>query len=178
MSRQARVLLDWMDFYRRNQNVARTCRHFGISRQTFYRWRRRYDPQNLATLEERSHRPHRRRRPTWSPRLADRVLALRQRYPRWGKAKLAVLLCQQQFPSFSFHGGPYPRPTETARPADRSTPQPGRRQSPPLRSRPYAIRKPKQYTVSQLGDLGRITWQEAKGCACLRRDSRSWFMPV
>src|SRR5260370_11202930 len=43
-----------MDFYRRSSNVARTCRHFGISRQTFYRWFRRYDPQNLATLEERS----------------------------------------------------------------------------------------------------------------------------
>jgi len=29
-----------MDFYRRNPNVARTCRHFGIIRQTFYRWQR------------------------------------------------------------------------------------------------------------------------------------------
>jgi hypothetical protein len=56
-----------------------------ISRQTFYRWRRRYDPHNLATLEPHSHRPHRRRQPTWSSRLADRVLALRLRYPRWGR---------------------------------------------------------------------------------------------
>ena len=23
-------------------NVARTCRHFGISRKTFYKWRQRY----------------------------------------------------------------------------------------------------------------------------------------
>ncbi len=37
LSREARVRLDWMDFYRRSRNVARTCRHFGISRQTFYR---------------------------------------------------------------------------------------------------------------------------------------------
>jgi len=37
---RARVRLDWMDFYRRNPNVARTCRHFGIIRQTFYRWQR------------------------------------------------------------------------------------------------------------------------------------------
>jgi putative transposase len=85
-----------MDFYRRCQNVARTGRRFGISRQTFYRWRCRYDPHNLAALGARSHRPHRRRQPTWSLRLADRVLALRQRYPRWGKDKLAVLLRQQQ----------------------------------------------------------------------------------
>ncbi|HZW96089.1 MAG TPA: helix-turn-helix domain-containing protein [Candidatus Eremiobacteraceae bacterium] len=75
LSREGRVRLEWMDYYRRCQNAARTCRHFGISRQTFYRWQRRYDPQNLSTLEGRSHRPHRRRQPTWSARLADRVLA-------------------------------------------------------------------------------------------------------
>jgi hypothetical protein len=58
LGREARTRLAWMDFYRRSSNVARTCRHFGISGQTFYRWQLRYDPQNLATLEERSHRPH------------------------------------------------------------------------------------------------------------------------
>ena len=40
LSREARVRLAWMDFYRRCGNVAHTCRHFGISRQTFYRWQR------------------------------------------------------------------------------------------------------------------------------------------
>src|SRR5438128_9351197 len=113
LSREAKVRLEWMDFCRRTQNVARTCRHFGISRQTFYRWQRRYDALNLLTLEARSPRPHRHRQPTWSTRLADRVLALRQRYPRWGKDKLAVLLLQQQIPGFHFHGGPHRGPTET-----------------------------------------------------------------
>src|SRR5216683_8240675 len=51
LSREARVRLAWMDFYRRCRNVARTGRHFGISRQTFYRWQRRYDPYDLTTLE-------------------------------------------------------------------------------------------------------------------------------
>ncbi len=37
LSRDARVRLAWMDFYRGSRNVARTGRHFGISRQTFYR---------------------------------------------------------------------------------------------------------------------------------------------
>src|SRR5947209_16591076 len=98
LSRGARVRLAWMDFYRGCDNVAHTCRHFGISRQTFYRWQRRYDALNLLTLEARSPRPHRHRQPTWSTRLADRVLALHQRYPRWGKDKLAVLLHRQQIP--------------------------------------------------------------------------------
>jgi hypothetical protein len=66
LSREAPVRLAWMDFYRRCRNVAQTCRHFGISRQTFYRWQRRYDPYDLSTLEERSHCPRRRRQPTWS----------------------------------------------------------------------------------------------------------------
>jgi hypothetical protein len=34
LSREARVRLAWMDFYRRCDNVAHTCRHFGIRRQT------------------------------------------------------------------------------------------------------------------------------------------------
>ena len=59
LSREARVRLGWMDFYRRTHNAAWTCRHFGISRQTFYRWQRRYDPFDLRTLESGSHRPHR-----------------------------------------------------------------------------------------------------------------------
>ena len=43
LSREARVRLHWMEIYRRCRNVARTCRRFGISHQTFYRWQRRYD---------------------------------------------------------------------------------------------------------------------------------------
>ena len=83
-----------MDFYRGGQNAARTCRHFGISRQTFYRWQRRYDPFDLSTLESRSHRPHRQRQPTWT--LEEKVLTLRLQFPRWGKDKLAILLRRQR----------------------------------------------------------------------------------
>ncbi len=43
LSREARVRLAWMDFYHHHRNVAHTYRHFGISRQTFYRWQRRFD---------------------------------------------------------------------------------------------------------------------------------------
>jgi len=98
LSREARARLDWMDYYRRCDNVALTCRHFGIRRQIFYRWQKRYDPHNLATLESRSHRPRRRRQPTWSSALAEAVLNLRRQFPRWGKDKLAVLLHRQQHP--------------------------------------------------------------------------------
>ena len=89
----ARQRVKWMDYYEAHgTNAALTCRYFGISRQTFYRWRRRYDPYHLVSLEERSHRPKRLRQPTWSRELALAVLHLREQYPRWGKDKLGVLL--------------------------------------------------------------------------------------
>src|ERR1700746_3832141 len=80
-----------MNFSPRCDNVTHPCRHFGISRQTFYRWQRRYDPYALTTLEERSHCPHRRRQPTWSFLLEGEVLTLRWQFPRWGKTNWRFL---------------------------------------------------------------------------------------
>ena len=62
-----------------SRNVARTCRHFGISRQAYYRWKRRYDAHGEAGLWDRSRRPHR------SPRavpqeIVSKILYLRQHY--------------------------------------------------------------------------------------------------
>ncbi len=99
LSPGARKRLKWMDYYERHgRNAALTCRYFGISRQTFYRWRRRYRPQRLASLEDRSRRPRRVRQPTWSLDLAQAVCELREQYPRWGKDKLAPLLRQAGWP--------------------------------------------------------------------------------
>lgn len=153
LSRAALVRLGWMDFYRKTGNVALTCRHFGISRQTFYRWQRRYQPLDLTSLEERSHRPRRVRQPSWSFRLSEKVLTLRLQFPRWGKDKLAVLLRGQQLlVSVSMvgriltqlkHQGRLVEPPHTGVPGSRRA----------LRPRPYAVRKPKQYAVSEPGDL-------------------------
>lgn len=41
LTREARIRLQWMDYYEAHgRKVALSCRHFGISRQTFYRWKR------------------------------------------------------------------------------------------------------------------------------------------
>ena len=42
-------------------NVALTCRYYGITRQAFYLWRRRYEAGGLAALRDRSRRPAARR---------------------------------------------------------------------------------------------------------------------
>jgi transposase-like protein len=36
-------------------NVALTCRYYGISRQCFYSWKRRWDADGLDGLRDRSH---------------------------------------------------------------------------------------------------------------------------
>jgi transposase InsO family protein len=153
LSRAARVRLSWMDFYRRCDNIAHTCRHFGISRQTFYRWQGRYDPYDLTTLEERSHRPGQCRQPTWAFPLEEKVLTLRWQFPRWGKDKLAVLLRRQQVAiSVSMVGRILTRLKQQGRLVEPPrTGVPGSRRA--LRPRPYAVRKPRQYAVLAPGDL-------------------------
>ncbi len=98
LSRKARQRLKWFDYYNsRGHNARLTCRYFRISPQTFYRWKRRYNPRHIANLEDRSHRPGHLRQPTYSIELVEAVLKLREGYPRWGKDKLVVLLHDEGF---------------------------------------------------------------------------------
>src|SRR3990172_3062947 len=152
-SRQARQRVKWMDYYRAHgSNASLTCRYFGISRQTFYRWRRRYDPHNLRSLEDGSCRPRRMRQPTWSPELAQAVLRLREEYPRWGKDKLVVLLRKEGWQvSTSMVGRILRRLRERGGLVGPLFWQvPARK----YRSRrPYAVRKPKGYQAREPGDI-------------------------
>jgi transposase InsO family protein len=145
--------LRWFDHYQAHgRNIALTCRYFGISRQTFYRWKQRYDPQQLTTLEDRSHRPLRRRRPTWIAAQAEQVRQMREQYPRWGKDKLAVLLRRQGWPvsvsmvgrilNFLRQRGALSAPVRFRVKRRRGT-----------TGRPWALRKPKDYAVQRPGDL-------------------------
>jgi putative transposase len=153
LSREARKRLAWFDYYgSQGRNVALTCRHFGISRQAFYRWKPRYDLRDLSTLEDRSHRPRHRRQPTWTREQAERVRRLRERYPRWGKDKLAVLLRREGWPvsvsmvgrilTFLRQRGVLTAPRVFRVKRRRGT-----------ANRPWAQRKPKDYAVQKPGDL-------------------------
>jgi putative transposase len=80
-SQAAQARLQWLLFYFLNgRNAVQPCRHFGISRQTFYRWKRRFDRHDLTTMEVHSHRPRNVRKSTWTVELAERILSLRQQY--------------------------------------------------------------------------------------------------
>ncbi len=153
LSRAARLRLSWFDYYRGHGGNARlTCRHFGIAPQTFYRWKRRYNPQSLSSLEERSHRPRRLRKPTWSSGLEAEVLKLRETYPRWGKDKLVVLLGRQGVRvSTSMVGRIL---TSLKRRGLLVEPLPNHISAHKHRpARSYAVRKPKDYKVDRPGDL-------------------------
>jgi len=142
--------MDWHEAHGRNARL--TCRHFGISPDTFYRWKRRFNPHNLRSLEDRPSRPRRRRQPTWSPELAEAVLRLREEYPRWGKDKLVVLLRQQGWQvSTSMVGRILRRLKERGVLVEPPGTAISTRRRPYLR--PYAVRKPKGYVARQPGDL-------------------------
>ena len=164
MSRADQNRLQWMLFYYFNgRSVARTCRHFGISRQTFYRWKRRFHRHDITTLEDRSHRPHKVRTPTWTAELAERVLALRKQYPIWGKDKLVVLLRKQKLVVSTSMVGRILRYLKR-RGILLEPPRPAvlLRQRRKLRKRPWAVRKPKYWRIREPGDLVEIDTKEIR----------------
>lgn len=77
ITREAAKRLQWFDYYHRCRNARKTCRYFGISAQTFYSWKRQFDPYDLTTLEEASRRPHQVRHPQTPPALVEWVWQLR-----------------------------------------------------------------------------------------------------
>jgi len=93
LSPEAKRRLAWLDFYSSHDRNARlTCRHFALSSRTFYKWLHRFNPRNLASLEDRSRKPHRLRSSPIPQTTVDKVVALRKEFPAWSKYKLAVLL--------------------------------------------------------------------------------------
>lgn len=156
LSSKAKQRLKWFDWHcAHGENVSKTCRHFGIARETFYRWKRRYNPSDLRTLEDRSSRPRKRRRRTWTTAQVLAVQALRERFPRWGKLKLAVLLLREGIALSISMVGRILRYLKAS----------GQLKEPPLNRtpaqrrrwlRPYATRKPADYVPARPGDLVQI----------------------
>jgi transposase InsO family protein len=80
-------------------NVAATCRYYGISRNIFYRWKRRYDDEGLEGLKDRSSTPH--HCPTVTqPEVVGKIIHLRQH----GPLKIAMYLQRYHDVSISQSG--------------------------------------------------------------------------
>jgi len=159
-----------MDHYGRYGNARLTCRHFDISAQTFYRWKNRFDPEDLTTLEAESRRPRRVRQPLTPARIQDRILELRNKYPRWGKDKLVVLLRREGIRvSTSTVGRVMKRLKDRGvlvEPVNVRQAKEARKR----RRRPrYAIRKPEGYRVTAPGDLIQVDTLQIHLQGCGRR---------
>lgn len=50
LPKEARLRLEWIIYYCEGNDAAKTARHFGISRKTFYKWFGEFDRDNLYSL--------------------------------------------------------------------------------------------------------------------------------
>lgn len=156
ISQEAKRRLKWFDYYfrRGKRNARLTCRHFDISPQTFYRWKRRFDPYDLTTLESKSSRPYWARQPETPSEIVEEIKKLREEYPRWGKDKLVILLKRKGINlSPSTVGRTINRLKARGflkEPVNLTQAKLARKRKWKPR---YAIRKPKDYPVRAPGDL-------------------------
>jgi len=80
LSKAALQRLCWFDWYQTHgKNISLACRHFGISRDTFYLWLRRFKPYNLQTLEDdtANRRPNHLRQMTTDLTIIKRIYEIR-----------------------------------------------------------------------------------------------------
>jgi len=101
LSKKATFRLEVFDWYYNNSSLFSlsgqpdaklTCRHFGIHRSYFYRWKKRYDKRRLASLENRSQAPHKKRKPEYSRDAVKAVKEIRQKDPTYSGKKIRPIL--------------------------------------------------------------------------------------
>lgn len=93
LSDEIRRKLEWFDYYEKNGKNARlTCRHFRISPDTFYRWKKRYDPNNLSSLEDnkKNRKPKKLREPTTPQWVVNRIKELKEAHPFWTMKQISI----------------------------------------------------------------------------------------
>lgn len=94
MSHEQRLIklrLSWFQHVREiSGNVAQTCRYYGITRPTYYRWYNRYLKDGEAGLKDRSKRPHVSPRST-KKEIREKIIYLRQHY-YFGPSKIQMYL--------------------------------------------------------------------------------------
>lgn len=142
----------WQALRQKGFSSTKASHILSLPRSNLYRWQKRLKGEGLKGLEEKSRRPKHKRKPTWSPELAQAVLHLREQYPRWGKDKLVVLLRRQGWQVSTSMVGRILKHLK-ARGVLKEPPRRKVSARRGRRPRPYAVRKPKGYPVQKPGDL-------------------------
>ena len=88
MDEKRSMILEWL---REEATVSELARRYGVSRKAVYELTGRFGQEGWGCLEERSRAPHHHPNAV-SSEVEAAVVALRQRYPRWGPKKLQARL--------------------------------------------------------------------------------------
>jgi len=94
LSEKAKIRFKAIELYQKGElSIQQICKVFEIDRSTFYRWRKRYNKRNIQSLEDKSRRPKRLRKPEVTVGKAEvLVCKIRREYPGLGKEKIKVIL--------------------------------------------------------------------------------------
>ena len=93
VSMQELKLVVLLEPERAGLSVAEVCRRHGISRASYYRYRRRYLDEGVEGLWPRSRRP--RSSPGQiDPSLELEIVTMRKRHPRWGARRIHAELAR------------------------------------------------------------------------------------
>jgi transposase-like protein len=87
LSPQAKVRHKAINLYSSGDySLEQICEIFEINRSTFYRWRKKYIPSRIQSLEDRSRRPYQVRSKVVRNRQVEmQVCQVRRKYPYFGK---------------------------------------------------------------------------------------------
>jgi transposase len=91
--------LKWMQYFNKYRNARLTCRHFGISPDTFYLWKKRFNSDNFMSLEDdkKNRRPHKIRVSKHAALQMKTIKKLKKRNPKIGKIRMAKTLKELGF---------------------------------------------------------------------------------
>jgi transposase len=95
LSKNALQRLTWIDYYNNHGKKVRiTCRHFSLSFETFYLWKKRFDAIGLKGLEDNlsSRRPHNIRQMTTPIQVINRIKQVRKDDPEKSKYEIQAEL--------------------------------------------------------------------------------------
>lgn len=94
LSNKAKLKLKVINLYDSGRyTLEQICDIFEINRSTLYRWRKRYNPKIVQTLEDKNRRPKRfRQKVARSYKVEHQVCEIRRKYPYFGKEKIKRIL--------------------------------------------------------------------------------------
>jgi len=103
LSAKGRQKLEWLIFYHTvgKRNALSTAVYFSISPKTFHKWKKRFRPDWVLSLEEHARTPIHQR--TWQVTSQEEanIIRLRNQYLSYGKVKLKLLYYQHYQQSIS-----------------------------------------------------------------------------